>query len=161
MFEGKPYYLLLVLCWMYATLKGGLPERIGATILVLGSALTVAALSNLAIRFGSVEIGVFLVDVATLVAFVILALRAERYWTSWVAALQLIGLAGHAVKFAEPGTIRSAYAFALAFWGYPMLLLIALGTWRHQKRLARSGEDKSWSSSSGPSDPGPPTGPTT
>lgn len=159
MFEGKPYYVLLDLCWMYALLRGGLPERIAATILAIGSTLTVAALSSLAIRFGSIEIGVFLVDVATLVGFLILALRAERYWPLWLTALQILGMAGHAVKEADPSTIRQAYAFALAFWSYPMLLLIAVGTWRHQRRLALYGVDKSWSSFSARSDRAPPAGP--
>ena len=62
-----------------------------------------------------------------LAAFLILALRAERYWPLWVAALQVIGTAGYFVKLADPDVIRRAYAFALAFWSYPMLLLIALG----------------------------------
>ena len=37
----------------------------------------------------------------------------------------------------------------LVFWSYPMLLLIVLGTFRHQQRLARFGADRSWSSSWG------------
>ncbi|HEX6375201.1 MAG TPA: hypothetical protein VFZ91_05730 [Allosphingosinicella sp.] len=40
-----------------------------------------------------------------------------------------------------------------------MLFLLVLGTWNHQKRLAKYGVDKSWSSFSGRSDPPPPTGP--
>ncbi|HKR25480.1 MAG TPA: hypothetical protein VJS15_09495, partial [Allosphingosinicella sp.] len=128
-------------------LRGGLPERIGATIVVFGSTLTVAAVSSLDRRYGSVEFGVFLVDVAGLVALVLLALRSERYWPLWVAALHLIGMAGHGLKLADPDVIRRAYAFAMQFWGYPMLLLIALGTWRHQQRLKRFGFDPSWSRS--------------
>jgi hypothetical protein len=108
-----------------------------------------------------VEFGVFLVDVAALAAFVILALRADRYWPLWIAGLQIIGTAGHAVKLMDPGVIRTAYAFILAFWSYPMLLLIVLGTWRHQQRLAKFGADRSWSSSwgrSGRTRGGGPTG---
>lgn len=159
MFQGKLYYLLLVLCWMYALLRGGLPERAGASILAIGSVLTVAAVSSLEHRYVSIEFGVFLVDVATLLAFLILALRADRYWPLWIAALQLIGLAGHGVKLMDPDVIRRAYAFAMQFWGYPMLLLIVLGTHWHQRRLKRFGADRSWSSSSARSGP-PKSGPT-
>ena len=154
------YYTLLLLCWIYALLKGGAPERIGATIIGAGSILSLAAVSAPASSFGSVEIGVFLVDIACLVAFVVLALRAERYWPLWVAALQVIGIAGHAVKLVDPEVIRRAYAFALVFWSYPMLLLLALGTWRHQQRLTRFGADPSWSTSLRRSEPPPRTGPT-
>jgi hypothetical protein len=109
----------------------------------------------------SVEIGVFIVDAVCLVAFLVLALRANRFWPLWVAGLQLIGTAGHAVKLADPEIIRRAYQIVLVFWSYPMLLLIVLGTWRHQQRLARFGVDRSWSSSwarSGRTRGGGPTG---
>ena len=158
MFDGKLYYVLLDLCWIYALLRGGVPERLGAAIVAIGSAITVAAMSSRAGRFGSVEVGAFIVDVLCLIAFLALALRANRYWPLWIVALQIIGTAAHAVKLADPALIGRAYAFALAFWSYPMLLLIALGTWRHQRRLAEFGVDRSWSSSSGRSEPT--TGPT-
>lgn len=153
------YYALFAACGLYVLLKGGAPEKVGATILAIGSVLSVAAVSSPAGRFGSVEVGVFLVDVATLLAFLVLALRAERYWPLCVTALQVIGTAGHAAKLLDPGVIRSAYAIVLSLWGYLMLLLLALGTWNHQRRLARHGVDKSWSTSSGRWDRRPPGGP--
>lgn len=154
------YFALLGLCWIYAWLRGAAPERVGATILAIGSTLSLAALSNPAGRFGSVESGILLIDLATSFAFVILALRAERYWPLWVAALQIIGTAGHAVKLVDAGTIPLAYAFIMAFWSYPMLALIALGTWRHQRRLARNGVDPSWSTFFARSEQAPRDGPT-
>lgn len=153
------YYALFAVCGLYVFLRGGAPEKVGAAILAVGSILSVAAVSSPAGRFGSFEVGVFLVDVATLVAFLVLALRAERYWPLCVTALQAIGTAAHAAKLLDPGVIRSAYAIVLSLWGYLMLLLIALGTWNHQKRLARNGVDKSWSSSSDRWDRRPPAGP--
>lgn len=157
MFSLPFYYTLLVLCWLYAFLKGAAPERIGATILAAGSLLTLATISRQNVSYASVEIGVFLVDLAALVAFIILALRAERFWPLWIAALQFLGTAGHVVKLVDPEMIRKAYAVAAIFWSYPMLLLIVLGTWRHQQRLKRFAVDRSWSSSFGRS--GPPPGP--
>lgn len=153
------YYGLLLACWAYAHLRGGAPERIGTTIVLVGSLLTSAALSGQG-RYASVEMGVFLVDTAALVAFLILALRAERYWPLWLTALQLIGITGHVVKAAAPDIIPKAYAFAAIFWTYPMLLLLAVATWRHQRRLARNGVDPSWSAFSVRSGRAPPSGPT-
>lgn len=159
MLQSAIYFSLVFACWMYAMLRGGAPERIGITILAVGSVLTVVAVSGPARRFGSIEIGIFLVDVTALVGFLILAMRAERWWPLWVTSLQAIGTAAHAVKLVDPEVIRWAYAFALAFWSYPMLFLVALGTWNHQKRLAKFGVDKSWSSFSDRSAPQPPFGP--
>ena len=159
MLPASAYVTILAACWLYALLKGGAPEKIGATIIGLGSLLSLVAVSAPSARFGAVEMGVVLVDLAACVAFVILALRAERYWPLWVAALQCIGTAGHAAKLLDPGVIPLAYAFVLAFWTYPMLLLIIFGTWNHQRRLARNGVDKSWSTFSGRWDRRPPAGP--
>jgi hypothetical protein len=146
--NGLIYLVLLLATWGYAGLKGGAPERIGATILLVGSALTLLAVTAApAHRFVSVELGILAVDVATLIAFLVLALYAERFWPLWITALQAIGTAGHAVKLVDPQILRWGYAFALAFWSYPMLLLLVAGTWSHQKRLKRNGADISWSSS--------------
>jgi hypothetical protein len=161
MLHQKLYFVLLDIVWTYTLFKGGAPERIAASILALGSALTVAALPPPGTSYMSVEIGVFLVDVGCLIAFLILALRAERFWPLWVTGLQAIGIGGHAIKLVDPTGFPWTYAFALAFWSYPMLLLIVLGTWRHQQRLAKFGADRSWSSSwgrSGPTRGGGPTG---
>lgn len=147
MFSIPFYYTLLLLCWGYALLRGAAPERIGTTILLVGSLLTLATVSSQARSYASVEIGVFIVDAATLTAFLILALRAERFWPIWVTALQLIGTAGHIVKLVDPDLIPKAYAFAAIFWSYPMVLILALGTWRHQQRLKRFGADPPWSRS--------------
>ncbi|HEV2816490.1 MAG TPA: hypothetical protein VGW40_04615 [Allosphingosinicella sp.] len=141
---------LLLACCGYAFLRGGAPERIGAAIFAIGTGLTVVAASSPATRFASLEVGILIVDGAALVGFLILALFAERYWPSWLTALQAIGTAGHAIKLADPEGFPWAYAFALAFWSYPMLLLIALGTFRHQRRVAKFGVDRSWSSFSAP-----------
>ena len=136
------YTSLLLLCWAYALGRGGAPERLGATILAIASFLTAIAWRG---SFRSVEVGVVLIDILCSLAFIALALRADRFWPLWLAALQVGGTAGHAVKLIDPSIIPRAYAFMLAAWAYPMLVLLVAGTWRHQRRLARFGFDKSWS----------------
>ena len=159
MLPAYAYLTILLVCWTYALFRGGAPEKIGASVIGIGSLLSLVAATSPGTRFGAVEFGVFLVDVAAFAVFLGLALRAERHWPLWIAALQAIGTAGHAAKLLDPKVIPLAYAFVLAFWVYPMLLLVVLGTWNHQKRLARFGVDKSWSSFSGRSAPRPPSGP--
>jgi hypothetical protein len=139
------YQVLLLACWAYALVRGGTPERIGVTILVAGSYLTMAAASVFHTRFRSVEVGILIVDLLCVAAFLALALRADRFWPLWVAALQIIGTAGHAVKSVDPDIVGRTYAFMLAIWAYPMILLMIAGTWRHRQRLAHRGVDKSWS----------------
>ena len=159
MLPAHIYFAILASCCIYAALKGGPPERFGAAIFALASILSFAVVSGPAARFGSLEVGVFVVDVSMLLALLVLALRAERFWPLWAIALHLIETAGHAVKAMDPLVIPEAYAFVLAFWSYPMLFLLVVGTWNHQERLRRNGVDRSWSSFSGRSGPPPPGGP--
>lgn len=140
------FYVLLLVCCGYALLRGGWPERIGAAIYAVGTGLTVLARGETAIRYGSVEVGALVVDLAALIAFLVLALRARRFWPLWMTAFQAIGTAGHFAKMADPEMMRWSYAFLLGIWSYPMLILLAVGTFNHRRRLARLGADPSWTS---------------
>ena len=74
-----------------------------------------------------------------------------------MSALVGLGLVGHLAMLLHPRVIPWAYAVVLSIWSYPILLLMAAGTYAHQRRLIRNGADPSWTRSSGP--PGPPTPP--
>lgn len=154
------FFAMLALCCGYAWFRGGAPERAGAAIFAVAALLSTFMVSGRPTRFVSVELGVFAVDVAMLLALLVVALRAERFWPLCVTALQVIGTAGHAVKLADPQVFPLAYAIILALWSYPMLIVLAVGTWNHQRRLTRYGADKSWSSFSAHSAKVPPAGPT-
>ena len=152
---------LMLLCCAYAFIGGGAPERIGAAIFLIGSVLTYVALETSPIHYRGVEIGVFIIDFASFLAFVLLALRANRYWPLWVSALVGLGLVGHLAMLLHPRVIPWAYAVVLSIWSYPILLLIAAGTYAHRRRLIGNGADPSWTRSSGrPGRAAPPPGPT-
>jgi hypothetical protein len=139
------FNFFLLACCGYAFWRGGAPERAVAAIFIVGVVATHLAASDRESRFSSAELGIVLVDTAALVALTAVALRAERFWPLWIAAMQAVGTAGHLARLVDPEVIRWAYAFGLAIWSYPMLCLLALGTWQHQQRLARLGFDRSWS----------------
>lgn len=155
------YYFvaLLLVCCVYAFWFGGGPERLGVAIYAISVALTVISASAPPVRWHSVEVGVLIVDVLVFVAFTILAIRAHRFWPIWVSALLGLGVLGHLARWLGPEVIPWAYAAVLSIWSYPILGLIALGTWHHHQRLKRFGADKSWSSFSPRSGPRPPAGP--
>jgi hypothetical protein len=155
------FLVLLVACCAYAFVRGGAPERMGMAIYAAGSVLTYAAVSAPPIRFKGVEVGVFIIDVCVLASFILLALRANRFWPIWVSALQGLGVLGSLAMLVHPRVIPWAYAVVLSIWSYPILLLMAAGTHGHQRRLIRNGADPSWTRFSGPPGrPTPPPGPT-
>ena len=128
------YFACLIALTAYAWQRGGREERWGAFLLLGGSLLTLLAGSPAGRRFVDVETGILLVDIAVLLGFLALALLSDRYWPLWTAALQLIGLLGHLAKLADLDMPRNGYSFLQAFWSYPMMLTIAIGTWRHHRR---------------------------
>lgn len=140
------YFALLTLCSLYAWIRGGWPERIGAVIMLMGSLLTLAVVSPLGERYRSVEVGVLAVDLVGTTCFILLALRANRFWPIWAAAFLGLHVIGHLGRwYAGPDIGRSAYAIVMVLWSYICLAIIALGTFNHRRRLARTGADPDWS----------------
>jgi hypothetical protein len=131
------FRLFLALVVLYALLRGSRDERHVALICLVGTVLTTLVLSPLAERFATVERPVMLVDLAVLAGFVVVALRSERFWPLWVAGLQLTTIMGHVVKEVDLALLPRAYGAALNFWAYPIVLILAIGTWRTQRRLNR------------------------
>lgn len=148
MFAGKLYFFLLALCALYTMLRGGPAERLGLNILALCSAITTAIVRKWSGRPDELELSVLIVDLACLAAFAMLAIRTDRYWPIWASALLGLGVLGHIAKWlAGPDVARWVYVFSLTFWSYPIIAIIALGTFNHHRRLIRYGFDPDWSPS--------------
>lgn len=141
---------LLALVLGYALLKGGAPERLTALIMIAASASTVTTWGPWQGRYTSVELGIFVTDFVMMLALVALALKAERFWTLWVAAFQVMQFASHIPEILVPDLLPVTYKVVISIWSYPMLILLAIGTFRHVQRVREYGNDKSWSASSSP-----------
>jgi hypothetical protein len=144
-----------VVC-LYATLRGGGPER------AVAAALLATIPPNLLLRaygpltFEGVEIGALAIDLALAVILFIVAIQAYRYWPIWMFALHATGMLAHLARVLRPDATPWAYAFLFSLWSFPMLTLLAIGTWRHRRRLRASGADPSWRISSRQSSRRPP-----
>lgn len=139
------FLILTTVCTLYALWKGGAPEKAAASIFLYGAISTIALQGPIETRFLHLEVGIFIVDLTVLVALVVLALNAERYWPIWFAAFQVIQALSHVPRILMPQMVPEAYIEIVAIWCYPMLVILAVGTWRHQDRLRRYGRDRSWS----------------
>lgn len=124
------YYCLLIAVVVLAFWRGRQEERWAAAVCVAGTATTVLVSRFVHDPFGRFEMLAFGIDLAVLVAFLVIALRSDRYWPLWVAGLQLTGTTVHLLKILEPDLMPFVFAAALAFWSYPILLLIGVGAWR-------------------------------
>jgi hypothetical protein len=63
-----------------------------------------------------------------------------------MAALLGLGLQLQVLSWVAPHPNRQVYKVLHALNAYPVLLVLAAGTRRHRRRLARDGADRNWSS---------------
>jgi hypothetical protein len=134
----KPVYwtVLLLICG-YAFWRGRSDERIAAATCLLATLIQLVLVSPKMGRYSGVELGVLIVDLSVFGIFLAIALQSSRFWPLWVAGLQLTTIFGHLVKAVQISLLPLAYAGALRFWSYPILLILLIGTWRsHQGRIS-------------------------
>lgn len=134
MFHVVFFFCLLFGCCGYAFLAGGMAERSTATLLLIGTALSIlAARAPEIASFRTVNLAMMSVDTGLLLGLALIALASKRYWPVWMAGLQLVQVAGHVVRMVDGRLLPMGYAIVIALWCYPMLLLLAVGTFRHRR----------------------------
>lgn len=138
------YLSLLVTCCLYALARGGTPERVAVGILLSAVAASALIPSMGSHRFLQLELGMLAVDSCLFLSVSALALKAQRYWPMWLAAVKLNTVITHVLNM-SPALMPWSYAIANAAWSYPSPLLIAIGAVRHRQRLKRYGADPAWS----------------
>ena len=124
--------ILIAVCF-YALWRGGRDERIVAITCLVGTAATLLALSPTPVRYSGFEAKLALVDLAVLIGLVAVALRSHRFWPLWAAGFQMTTALGHAFKVLDSHLLPQAYGASLQFWGYPILIVLAAGTWRQHR----------------------------
>lgn len=143
--------LFLVLwlgCCLYALLRGGAPEKIGAAIFLSAALLSMALAEPAGSRFDSVEAGVLLVDLGVLAGFMAMAIMSTRFWPIWMSGMQGVQVFSHFAIAVNATVIPWAYWNAQTLWSYPMLILLAAATSWHRLRLRTAGADPCWRRSS-------------
>jgi|SRR5579884_1002341 len=126
---------LLVASCGYALWRGRSEERIVALVCIGATIASRFAFSPLNVRYSSVETGLLLIDLAVLGAFIFVALRSARFWPLWAAGLQLTSSTAHLMKAIDETLLPVAYGAAIALWSYPILIILAVATWRGQRRV--------------------------
>jgi hypothetical protein len=131
------FRILLAIVAVYALLRGSRDERVVGLICVAGTFVTQLVLSPLTQRFAGVETHALLVDMIVFAGFLWVTLRSERFWPLWITGLQLTTIMGHLLKGVDSDLLPRAYGAAMTFWSYPIILILAIGTWRTHRRRTR------------------------
>jgi hypothetical protein len=144
-FETLLPIVLLLTAGLFASRRGGPPEKLGALI--------IAALLFTDIAYhwrfgpsGFIEVDPFhlVLDGAELVAIWAIALHANRIWPLWAAAAQLICVAGHVAALIEPGGMSRAYWTMTQIPFFIQIAALLLGTAFHARRTQRIGCYRNW-----------------
>lgn len=138
------FLILLIASSLYAAMRGGRPEQIGAATLFGGAWASVFAADPTRAHFRQLETGILIIDMVLLAIFLWLAIRSTRFWPIWVAALLQAEVFIHVGQIVVPAAGWKAYMNALAVWGWVTQIVLIVATWRHRQRLAQHGSDASW-----------------
>jgi len=138
------FWLPLLLTCLYAWRRGGGPERVVAAMLLSAAIATIVVRSDFAIRYHTISGAVLFIDLLLFGGLVAVATKANRQWPIILASLHGVTLLGHLGKAMNPDLLRLGYAAMLSLPALPGIIVLALGTWRHRRRIARSGADASW-----------------
>lgn len=124
------FYVLLAGSCGYGLWRGTRDAKTVALICLAATAATHVAMSG----YRSVEVDILVIDFMTFGGFAWVAMKSDRFWPLWVAGLQLTTSIGHFLKLFEADMVPIAYAVALRFWSYPILIILAVAVWRSCRR---------------------------
>jgi len=127
------FWPLLTLTCGYALVRGGFYERAVALICLAATFVSIGVHPSHG-RYEDVAWGELIVDSFVLTSFIAIALLSDRFWPLWVAGLQLTSSLGHFFKIIDPDLLPHAYAGAIRFWSYPILIILFVGSWRSYRR---------------------------
>lgn len=114
---------LFVTSWL-AFRHGGRDEQIAAAAFIIATLVTRLFHAT----YAHVELSVLAVDCTLLAGLMALALTSDRFWPMYAAAFQLLGTVVHVASMTETGNFSWAYAVALIFWSYAVLVALLVGT---------------------------------
>jgi hypothetical protein len=144
------FFLLLASAALYTMVAGGMPERLTTGLFIVAAVLTpfVENGAGPGGGYAHLQLGVLLIDAALYAALLCFAAYSARFWPVWMSALQGAEVLAHLLGVTGVPRMNLTYAIMVQFWSYPMIGLLVIATWRHQRRLKKDGADPSWSFSS-------------
>jgi hypothetical protein len=120
---------------IYAIVRGGRSERIVAITFLIGTGLTQAVMPSAHDRFRHVELRVLLIDLAVFAVLFGVALFSRKFWPLWITAMQGVAILAHFSPLML--IVPRAYGAAIALWSWPMMILLGVVTYRHDRARTR------------------------
>jgi len=139
------YFAVFLVAVGYSIWKGGEPERGGGVVMLYTFAFQASHYFVTQPSFLVVDPASLLVDTIILLGFGSIAMAASRKWPLVASALALLSLGvGHFGRFVAPEVFSYAYVISGTIPTMVILVLLVVGTRRHQVRLKKFGVDPDW-----------------
>ena len=139
---------VMVSTLLFASVRGGRPERIGVVINVAGlSATTIVRLMSSSAGWAPGGASILLIDLIVAAGFFWLGITTIRFWPIWAAGFALSNLFMSVLGGLLPRVPLFAYHSQLGIYAYLALGALALGTYRLPRNAAphiRNGSRRSW-----------------
>jgi hypothetical protein len=145
--NGSIQVAILAMVTLAAIKWGGWPERAGAFAFIVMDLIDwyYHWLISGPGTYRSIDIGHLIVDSYMMVAMLALALEADRQWTLWAAAAQVVALMSHPIRLLSGAVDTVAYAIMIRAPSWVQLALIVVGTIAHAHRC-RLRSSRRWES---------------
>lgn len=95
-------------------------------------------------RWGQVDVGHALIDGIAAALMILIAVWANRTYTLFLAAFQLLSLTSHFARSLENDVHGLAYAVMIIWPSYLLILTLAIGLACHRRRARSYGNYRSW-----------------
>lgn len=145
--------LLLAVTVALALWRGAGPERATGLVLagMLFADLAYHAIFGTGVDLLTIDVGHAVIDTLAMAALTSIAIAANRTYTLWIGALQILAVLGHVARNLDDAISPLVYAIIHIAPSYFQIGLLLAGTLRHRRRLRRHGSYRSWRTVSPPS----------
>lgn len=117
--------------------KGGRTEQAAGAFIFLATITTFILPDR---RWGDVQFGMMWMDIISFLILVVFALRADRWWTMFAAAVQGLSVLLHLAFWAQMEITSYVYMTGLNIVGHLLLLTLLSGTISYILRQRRGGQ---------------------
>ncbi|MEO6387075.1 MAG: hypothetical protein ABIT16_04215 [Croceibacterium sp.] len=137
---------VLIAVTLFALRKGAGPERATALALLylLVADYAYHAIFGPGMKLRTMDVGHAVIDATACFAMVAIGTTANRVYTLWIGAFQIIAVMGHLARWLESEITPLAYLFMYVVPSYFQIALLATGTGLHLRRQRRLGKYRSW-----------------
>lgn len=115
---------------------GQWPERCAAGLNMAGTLISfILSLVLPDQRWTGTMAATFAIDLMVCLGFLLLMLESRRLWLIPCFGLTTVTVLAHAARMLSTQLSPRVYYLTEAIWAYAILLLVAIGTWRHPRTM--------------------------